>query len=183
VRLFSILRRSRILKLWNPSGEPFTLLSDEHFQYRRVVNQDLRHLKIAHVTVSSKACRNFQNILFPVNHLDLLIRKDVGAFTRETISFSKTHAAMCQKYALYIVAKNYMRPQFTKTHVRRPDAHQKCPAEIAGITNRMLKFEDIFDRRPLDQDLKHLNRDWRHYAQGKIPKAFERTHKFRRKAA
>lgn len=161
----------------------FALLSDEHFQYRRAITKDLRHLKIDHHTISAKACRNFQNILFPVNHMDLLIRKEMGAFSRETISFSKTHAAMCLKFALYVVAKNYMRPQFTKAHVRRPEAHTKSPAQHAGICSNILKFEDIFHRRPLESDGRELNRDWRYFVQEKIPPSYHRSKKFKRKAA
>ena len=62
------------------SEERLLLLSDEHFQYRRVLNQELKSAKIDHMTISSKACRNFQNILFSVNHADLLIRQSMAAF-------------------------------------------------------------------------------------------------------
>jgi transposase-like protein len=174
-----------LLRLEKKWGEPtpFVLLSDEHFQYRRVVKEDLRHLKIEHVTISSKACRNFQNILFPVNHVDLNIRQHVRAFSRETISFSKTHAAMCQKYMLYVVHKNYMIPQFTKIHVRRPEAHLKSPAELLGLTDRMLHFEDIFYKRARTPDFSHLNSDWQHFVHDRIPEAYHRHPKFVRKAA
>jgi transposase-like protein len=170
----------RLHKKWGLPSD-FTLLSDEHFQYRRVVNRDLRHLRINHVTISSKACRNFQNILFPVNHADLMIRQQLGAFARETISFSKKPGAMCQKYALYMVYKNYMTPQFTKKHVRRPDAHTKSPAEHVGLFENILEFKDIFCNRSTETDSHRLNDDWKHFWRGEVPPAHTRDLRFEKR--
>jgi transposase-like protein len=165
------------------AAAPFTLISDKHFHYRKVVGQDLRMLRIQHLTISSKACRNFKNKLFPVNHADLLIRQQVRAFFRETISFSKTPGAMCQKYALFMIAKNFLLPQFTKKLVSRPEAHLKSPAEMLGLTSRLLTFSDIFHRRSTKEDLKHLNSDWQHFWRGEIPRVYLRNAEFRRTRA
>ena len=174
----TILKRLHSMKA---PGRDFVLLSDEHFQYRLVIERDLRKTcQFEHVTISSKACRNFQNILFSVNHADLLIRQRLGAFARETISFSKTPGAMCQKYALFMVYKNYLVPQFTKKLVTRPEAHLKSPAQLLGLSSRRLRFEDVFHRRSRSEDLEHLNREWRAYWQGKVPTAFHRHGKYRR---
>lgn len=155
-------------------GQDFNLLTDEHFQYRRAVNHDLKNLDIRHVTISGKACRNFQNILFTVNHADLMIRQRLGAFARETISFSKNAGAMCQKYALFLVHKNYMIPQFTKKHVRRPDAHRRSPAQDLGITERLLDFSDVFHRRSAETDTNSMNDDWQNFWLGTVPKKYRR---------
>jgi hypothetical protein len=185
-RAIRLATKTLLLRLHQQWGlnTPFVLLSDEHFQYRRAINQDLRRFRIEHITVSSKACRNFQNILFPVNHADLLIRQRVAAFTRETISFSKTHGSMCQRYALFMISKNFMEPQFTKIHVRRPEAHLKSPAQIAGLTDRILSFKDIFHKAAHPKDLEKLSGDWQHFARGTIPKEFNRyPHHCRRRAS
>ena len=60
-----------------PKGEKLILFSDEHYQYRECLDFDLKDHCFIHETVSSKVTRNFQNILFPVNHTDLLIRERV----------------------------------------------------------------------------------------------------------
>ncbi len=159
----------------------FTVLSDEHFQYRRVVKMDLKTHAIEHITISSKACRNFQNILFNVNHADLVIRQQVKAFARETISFSKTAASMCQKYALFMVHKNYMTPQFTKVHVRRPLAHLQSPAQSIGLTNKIAEFGEIFSRRSMPDDQKQLNPDWQCFWADQTPVKYHRHHNFVRK--
>lgn len=134
-------------------GKSLKLNTDQHFQYRRVLERDLADLKIEHTTVSSKDCRNYQNILFPVNHVDMMMRSRVAAFARKPISFAKTAGKMCQKYALYILQKNYMRPQFSKKLKSRPEAHLKSPAEILQISDRILKFSDIFNERSTENDL------------------------------
>jgi transposase-like protein len=158
--------------------QPLTLLSDEHFQYRRSVLRDLPPKSLEHITVSSKACRNFQNILFAVNHADLLIRQNLASFVRETISFSKTHGRMCQKYALFLVFKNYMSPMFTKTHVRRPNAHEQSPAQQLGLTDKILKFADVFTLRALSKRAKLLNYDWQFFWNAQVPHKYLRSKSF-----
>lgn len=170
-----IASRDAIERLHHRSRERLELISDEHFQYRKVVNEDLSHLRITHATISSKACRNFQNILFSVNHADLMIRQQVKAFARETISFSKTPGAMCQKYALYMVRKNFMAPQFTKKHIRRPFAHNQSPAQHLGICNRKLEFADVFYKRSTEEDLECMSEDWRCFWRGEVPKKYRRS--------
>jgi hypothetical protein len=182
IRVATKVILSRLVRKWGKK-DPFHLISDEHFQYRRVVQNDLRDLRVQHETVSSKACRNFQNILFSVNHADLVIRQQLAPFSRETIAFSKTHAVMCQKYALFMVYKNFMAPQFTKLHVRRPEAHLKSPAQEIGLTSRLLNFEDIFFKLPNSKDEELLNDDWKCFARGEIPIAYERKHQFAKQAA
>jgi len=154
--------------------ESLTIYSDEHFQYKRAVEIDLKNLSIRHETISSKATRNFQNILFPVNHVDLLIKQGLAPFTKETISFSKTHGMMCQKFALFMVYKNYMTSQFTKKLIKRPRAHLESPAESLKITNRILTFKDIFEKRCLEDDTKNWNEDWQAFWSGEIPKKYQR---------
>lgn len=157
---------------------PMHLLSDEHFQYRRVLKEDLKLTHLVHQTVSSKACRNYQNILFSVNHADLLIRQNIAAFARETISFSKTAGRMCQRYALFMVHKNYMCPQFTKKHSRREGANLKSPAERVGLVDRLLKFQDVFHHRSLSEHTQTMNDDWKSFWNAEVPRKYLRSLKF-----
>jgi hypothetical protein len=144
---------------------PLILYSDRHFQYERAVRNDLKHLPIAHVRISSKDTRNFQNHLFAVNHSDLLIRQHVGAFSRETISFSKTPAAMILKFVLFLIYKNYFRTQFVKKHKRKPKAHVQSPAMAVGLTDHLLSFYEFFDQRITPTQIQ-LNREWLAYYHG-----------------
>jgi len=171
-----IATRDLFKRLWDLKGSDDRLIiySDEHFQYKRAINNDLKTLKIQHETISAKATRNFQNILFAVNHVDLLIRQAVAAFSRETISFSKTHGMMCQKYALFMVYKNFMIPQFTKKHVKRVRAHIESPAECLKLTNRILEFSDIFQERCPKEATKDWNPDWQVFWEGEVPQKYRR---------
>lgn len=166
----------------SPNGKPIVLLSDEHFQYRKALQYDLAPRCFEHLTVSSKACRNYQNILFAVNHADLLARQNIAAFSRETISFSKTHGRMCQKFALFMVHKNYMSSQFTKAQVRRLRAHEESPAQKLGITKKILSFADVFGRRALDWRVKEMSEDWQYFWNAEVPEKYHRNLKFVAKA-
>ena len=163
-------------------GSPLQIISDEHFQYRRALARELFSLKIRHDTISSKVWRNFQNILFSANHSDLLIRKMLAPFMRETISFSKTHGMMMQKYGLFAVYKNYMQPQFSKKHVRRPRAHLESPAMALGLFEKVLKFEDIFSERSRECSTCIWNEDWKAFWHGEVPKKYHRSKKFNKVA-
>jgi hypothetical protein len=167
------------------SNLPLKLLSDEHFQYRRSLEFDIPELRIEHTTISAKVCRNFQNILFPVNHADLCIRQNIKAFSRETISFSKTAARMCQRFMLFALHKNYMAPQFTNRHVRRPDAHIKSPAELLGIETNILRFSEIFSpqERLKTMDASQKHSEWDHFANDQVPEYCLRSKKFVKKVA
>lgn len=166
-----------------PTGERLTLLTDEHFQYKRALRMDLKGLPIEHVTVSSKKCRNFQNILFGVNHADLLIRQSPRSFTRETISFNKTAGSMCQRYALYMVYKNYLRTQFTKKQVRRVHAHEWTPAQHLGLCTERMEFGDVFSERSEEGDLGLLSDDWKAFWRGDVPDKYKRSAEFVKVAA
>ena len=151
--------------------KPLVLLSDKHYQYRQCVQIDLKHFNIKHITIAGTACRNFQNILFSVNHADLLIRQDLAAFKRETIAFSKTHAAMCQRFNLFALHKNYMATQFVKKQVRRPLAHRQSPAQFLGITDHILKFHEIFspEMRMKTKNATDRHEDWRLFKADLLP--------------
>ena len=161
-------------------GKPLLLYSDEHFQYDRAVQWDLKDCQIQHVRISSQISRNFKNHLFAVNHSDLLIRHHVAAFKRETISFSKTHCRMIQKYSLFMVYKNYFRVQFVKPHVRNPKTNQQTPAMSLGIVENPLQFHEFFDLK-ITLKQTQLNPEWESYYLEQ-PK-FERSQAWAKKAA
>jgi len=176
---------TRIYKRVQPSQMPLRILSDEHFQYRRSLEFDIPEFRIQHTTISSKVSRNFQNILFPVNHADLCIRQNIAAFSRETISFSKSAARMCQRFMLFALHKNYMAPQFTKVHVRRPEAHIKSPAQILGVETKILRFSEIFSQqeRMKSKDALNAHPEWSDFSKDQIPEYCHRSKKFVRKVA
>lgn len=173
IKISSLALFKRLLERRDEKEERITLLTDQHFLYRKALHSlgTKAHL-IEHQSVSSKASRTYKNILFPVNHTDLLTRQHVKAFARETISFSKTEGAMVQKYALFMVWKNFLRPQFTKSHKLDPKSNSETPAQKLNLTNRILKFGDVFQRK-LFKNHTPLNQDWALFFLAKTP--FKRT--------
>ena len=127
--------------------EPLVIHADQHFQYRRVVAKDLKALNIELITTPSKATRNFQNALFAVNHMDLLVRQNLAAFKRETIAFAKHPFGMIDQYVLQMIWKNTMRPMFTKPHKKDPRVNQRTPAMAIGLLKKRLAFHELFNFR------------------------------------
>ena len=140
-------------------GDTLFLFSDNHFQYRRVVERDLKDLKIEHHKVSSKVYRNSKNKLFAVNHFDAQIRHNSGAFKRETIAFSKHSIAMMEKFVLFATYKNYLRPLFFKKHKKMPDSNKKSPAMMVGLTKKIFRFHEFFSERITYPQIS-LHKDW-----------------------
>ena len=170
----------------DPRMEKLVLQTDEHFQYRRAITRDLsseERNKIDHRTVSSKATRNYKNILFAVNHTDLLLRQNVAAFARETISFAKKHSRMLQKYALHVVYKNYMRPKFVKKHKKDPKSNSESPAMNLGVCSKILTFNEFFSNPKYfhknQKDRERLPVDWKLLVNDEV--SFKRDFKFCKK--
>ena len=136
------------------------LLSDNHFQYRRAIQRDLKHLPFEHYRVSSKIHRNFKNKLFAVNNFDVQIRHNSAAYKRETIAFSKHSIEMMEKFVLFASHKNYLRPMFFKKHKAKSYSNKKSPAMILGITKKILNFYEFFSERITSHQVR-LHEDWK----------------------
>ena len=151
----------RIFKrLLKKAGENSLIIySDNHFQYRRVVERDMRDMPIVHITIPAKIYRNYRNKLFAVNNFDMQIRHNSAAFKRETIAFSKHTVAMVDQCILFMAFKNYMRSKFYKKHKRDPETLKKSPAMEVGVTSKILSFKEFFDERVTEFQVK-LHEDW-----------------------
>ena len=150
--------RAIFSRLVEKSQNRLVLYSDKHFQYRRVVEEDLKNEQIEHIKISSKIHRNYQNPLFAVNNIDLQARHNLAAFKRETIAFSKHEIAMQDSFCLYSAYRNYMRPKFWGTHRSDPESSKKTPAMQLGLTTKILSFAEFFSHRVLLSQVK-LNPD------------------------
>ncbi len=146
-------------RLLAKSPKPLVIFSDKHFQYRRVVEIDLKNQPIEHLTVSSKIYRNFQNPLFAINNIDLQLRHNVAAFKRETIAFSKHSIAMQEAFIAHMLYRNYMRPKFWGTHRSDPLSSKKSPAMELGLFSKILSFKEFFKERVLPTQIS-VQEDW-----------------------
>jgi len=143
-------------------------LSDNHFQYRRAIQEDLASLKIMHTRVSSKIYRNYRNQLFAVNHLDMLTRHLLVPFGRETIAGSKHSIAMLEAFTLLATYKNYLRPKFLKRHKTDSTAKLRSPAMEVGVAQKILSFREFFQNRVTLRQVE-LSEDWRNLVERKDP--------------
>jgi len=147
-------------RLLERSEGRLVLYTDNHFQYRRVVEEDLDAKRFVHLKTSSKVHRNYRNPLFAVNNIDMQARHNLAAFKRETIAFSKHSVAMQESFALYMLFRNYMRPKFYRKRKTDPECSRKSPAMYLGITDKILSFKEMYSERVLPTQVK-LNEEWR----------------------
>ncbi len=113
---------------------PLRLDSDEHPAYP----QALRRLPLAawrlwtgdlhHRTTPSSAPRTVRNPLFPVNYLEREIRTRIAEHVRESTRFGRNVNNQCERFALFQLAHNYLRP-----HRAHGSARLATHAEVAGI--------------------------------------------------
>jgi len=124
-----------------------TLFTDEHRAYLRAFRSISSNF--SHVTISSKKRRDPSNPLFPINHLHLLYRHFLSSQKRETISFQKHEGALLEKVQLMKIYRNFMSPKFVKKNKFDPNAHIWSPAMYLKITEKVLRFEDVFGVRKM----------------------------------
>lgn len=149
----------RVIKRLLKKTERLTFLSDEHFEYQRVVKEDLGDRDIVHLRFSSKLHRNYNNPLHGVNFIDLDVRQKLAAFRRETIAFAKHSIAMQESYVPYMTYRNYRRPRFWQPQKLDPTCHLRSPAMDVGITNKILEFDEFFGQRVFPTQVQ-MSEDW-----------------------
>jgi hypothetical protein len=131
------------------------LHSDEHQDYPRAIRR-LAGKAIEHRTISSRATRNVQNPLFPINLLDLLARHSGANHKRETIAFSKRRQGAAERLWILLVWRNWVK-SFSE---RRRDA---SPAMRLGLRDRRLAVTEILERRLLPSRVRLPERWARYY--------------------
>jgi len=130
---------AELLSIVIPKPQALELHTDEHRAYPRAV-QALTHLQVNHRTISSRAARNAQNPLFPINLLDLLLRHSGANHKRETIAFSKRRQSGIERMWIFLVHRNLVK-SFSEKHPG------ESPAMRLGITDRLLTIKELLGRR------------------------------------
>ena len=151
---------ARLLALVVPRAQALVLHTDEHRAYPRAVRR-VRHLRVEHRTISSRAARTPRNPLFAVNLLDLLIRHSGAHHKRETIAFPKRLQSGCERMAGFAVWRNWMK-EFSE---RRKEG---TPAMRLGLAERRLTVEDVFTRRLFPSRIR-LPEPWTTYYWRRVP--------------
>jgi transposase-like protein len=128
-----------VLAVVAPQPQALTLHTDEHADYPRALRR-LRHLRVDHRTISSRAARTTRNPLFPINLLDLLLRHSGANHKRETIAFSKRRQSAVERKWVFLVWRNYVKA-FSE---REQDA---SPAVRLGLFPRRLEVQEVLRQR------------------------------------
>jgi len=130
---------AELLRIVVPQPQALELHTDEHKAYPRAIRA-LTHLQVNHRTISSRAARNAQNPLFPINLLDLLIRHSGSNHKRESIAFSKRRQSACERLWVFLVDRNYV-SSFSQKHPG------ESPAMRLGMVDRLITIREILGRR------------------------------------
>lgn len=148
-----------LLKACLPAEQSIELHTDEHQDYPRAVRQ-AGHLVVAHRTISSRAKRDQNNPLFPVNLLDLLVRHSAAGHKRETIAFAKRLQMAIWRMSLFLVWRNHMK-WFSE---RRRGG---TPMMRLGLAERPLQVRQLLRERLFASQVP-LPEPWRGYYYGEV---------------
>ena len=130
---------AELLRIVVSRPQKLELHTDEHPAYPRALRA-LTHLQVSHRTISSRAARNAQNPLFPINLLDLLLRHSGANHKRETIAFSKRRQSSNERMWVFLVWRNYIK-SFSERHPG------ESPAMRLGITDVLLTLKEVLASR------------------------------------
>ncbi len=135
-----------------------TVHSDEHQAYPRAMRG--LAVEIDHQTISSRAKRDARNPLFEINALDAFIRHSRADHRRETIAFARRRQAAAERFAVFVVWKNFVKKRWEKRCL-------STPAMLRGLVARRLTVADILETRLFPGRI-GLPERWREYYWGLV---------------
>jgi hypothetical protein len=117
----------------------------------------MRGLSVAinHRRTSSRDVRDRHDDLFGINSLDVFIRHSCANHRRETIAFPKRRQASAERFAMFLVWKNFIKRRWEKRC-------RKTPAMLRGLVARGLSVQDV-PRESLFPGLVDLPTRWKAY--------------------
>jgi transposase-like protein len=145
---------AHLLEVVAPEAQSLSLHTDQHPAYPRAIKR-LKHLKVSHETISSRAARTTGNPLFAINLLDLLIRHGSANHKRETIAYSKRRACAAERLAIFLVWRNWLRP----VSIQKGGP---TPAMTLGLIDHKVEVEELLERRYFPTRIK-LPKRWSEY--------------------
>jgi transposase-like protein len=134
-------------------AQTLVVRTDEHRAYRRALQA--LDCPYQHRTTSSRAPRNWHNELFELNALDTFVRHSSANHRRETIAFAKRRQGALERFALFVVWRNWVKRRWEKRC-------RQTPAMLLGLTARVWTIPQILGRR-LFPGLVGLPPRWQQY--------------------
>lgn len=113
--------------------------SDKKTTYRSEFRRTFSDRLLIHHVTSSKAVRDYRNVLFPINHTLAMMRDGVSALVRRSWGVSKKLLGLQRHVWLWTCYRNYVRGVTVRT--------KKTPAQCAGVSDRRFSVRDAFQWR------------------------------------
>ena len=127
---------------WHPSSYPsLTLYTDKHPPYPKAIlkvpllTQALANNQLTHIQVPSSLPRTVHNPLFPSNYIDRELTKDLAAYHRESVCFTRNVSNGLARLLCYLLYHNYQKPFRIYWGALRLPPH----ALVAGIPSLSFK--------------------------------------------
>ena len=149
---------AELLRVVTAGATEITIFSDAHKAYP--ISMRGLPVNIVHIVTSSKDHRDYNNHMFEINLLDLLIRHCSGNHKRETIGYSKRRQAAAMRLMIFLVWRNYLR-------FRRVRKCTETPAMMVGLCHHRLTPEEVMARRIFVGKVGLVGR-WREYYWGEV---------------
>lgn len=148
----------RLLDALAHTCDHLIIRSDDHRAYPRAIKR--LSIPVTHHVTSSSERRTYQNPLWEVNLLDLVIRHSLAAHKRETIAFVKRRQGAAEKLTLFQVWRNYGKKRSEK-------GPRVTPAMLMGLVDRPLTFRHLLRRRLFANHFR-LPPPWHKYYRGVV---------------
>ncbi len=132
----AVRRSLEVLRDLLPLGDRLNIQTDRKSSYRTLVRQLFGDRLGSHVRESSKATRDYGNVLFPINHTLAMMRDGVSRLVRRSWGASKVRRRLEQHLWIWLLYRNYHRGVTN----RAPDV---TPAMAAGVTTRRWRRADL----------------------------------------
>ncbi len=104
------------------------LQTDQKASYRTISREILKDQLQSHSTTSSKAKRDKDNLLFPINHTFAMMRDSISRLVRRTWAASKSRLRLETHFWIWVAYRNYIRGVTVRT--------KTTPAQALGVLVR-----------------------------------------------
>ncbi len=139
----AVKRSFEVLRELLPPGDRLNLQTDRKSTYRSLVGKLFGPRLGSHVRESSKAVRDYRNVLFPINHTLAMMRDGVSRLVRRSWAASKIRRRLEQHLWIWLLYRNYLRGVTN-------EAPEVTPAMAAGVTRRRWTRAELLRWRVLD---------------------------------
>ena len=124
----------RLMEIHSPNVG-VQLQTDRKASYRSIFRAIAKNQFRCHSTTSSKAKRDKENLLFPINHTFAMMRDSISRLVRRTWAASKSRLRLDSHFWIWVAYRNYIRGVTVTT--------KTTPAQALGVLERAWSSVDL----------------------------------------